>query len=68
MLTNQMHLGKVWMYDITSGAMLQVARHESDCFIDTDRSTQWLLMLERTGRNFLAELTRIAIRELAGSV
>jgi RTX calcium-binding nonapeptide repeat (4 copies) len=36
---NQTHLGKVWMYDIASGATLEVARHESDFFTDTDPVT-----------------------------
>jgi secreted PhoX family phosphatase len=36
---NQSHLGKVWIYDIASGATLELARHESDFFIDTDLAT-----------------------------
>jgi len=36
---NQTHLGKVWVYDIASGATLEVARHNSDFFIDTDLAT-----------------------------
>jgi len=36
---NQALLGKVWIYDIASGATLEVARHESDFFIDTDLVT-----------------------------
>lgn len=36
---NQTHIGKVWIYDIASGATLELARHESDFFIDTDTVT-----------------------------
>lgn len=36
---NQTHLGKVWIYDIASGATLELARHESDFFLDTDSGT-----------------------------
>jgi RTX calcium-binding nonapeptide repeat (4 copies) len=36
---NQTLLGKVWIYDIASGAALELARHESDFFIDTDLAT-----------------------------
>ena len=36
---NQTHLGKVWVYDIASGATLELARHNSDFFIDTDTVT-----------------------------
>lgn len=33
---NQTHVGKVWIYDIESKATLELARHNTDYFIDTD--------------------------------
>jgi len=36
---NQTLLGKIWIYDIASGAALELARHESDYFLDTDLVT-----------------------------
>jgi hypothetical protein len=29
----QVHLGKIWIYDIASGAVLEVARHDSNLFL-----------------------------------
>ena len=32
---NQAHLGKIWIYDIASGTVLEVARHDADLFLST---------------------------------
>ncbi len=32
---NQVHLGKIWIYDIASGAVLEVARHDPNLFLST---------------------------------
>ena len=32
---NQVHLGKIWIYDIASGAVLEVARHDPNVFLST---------------------------------
>jgi RTX calcium-binding nonapeptide repeat (4 copies) len=35
---NQTHLGKVWIYDIASGATLELARHDANLFLNTSPS------------------------------
>jgi hypothetical protein len=35
---NQTHLGKIWVYDIASGATVEVARHDANVFLSTGPS------------------------------
>lgn len=43
---NQSNLGKVWVYDIASGATLELARHNPDFFLDTDPVTAGVQSLQ----------------------